>query len=107
MKGQFPTRDRSREDGPVLSSVTPLLGCSWALRSRIERLPKQFWYVRLGTNLESRQVQELLPGIAIVLHGGIIDVKADVAYSVDNPHGMRIGNEWQTEQFALWRGSRF
>jgi hypothetical protein len=76
------------------------------LRSRIERLPEQFWYFRLGTDFESRHVQELLPGIAI-LHGGIIDVKEGVAYSVDNPHGMRIGSEWQPEQFALWRGSRF
>jgi hypothetical protein len=97
---------RSREDGPVLSLVAPLRCCASALRSRIERLPEQFWYVRLGTDLEIRHVQELLPGIAILLHGGIIDVK-EVAYSVKNPHGMHIGSECQPEQFALWRGSRF
>jgi hypothetical protein len=77
------------------------------LRSRIERLPEQFRYVRLKTDLESRHIQELLPGIAILLDGGIVDIKEGVAYSVGNPHGMRIGSEWQPEQFALWRGSRF
>jgi len=100
MKGQLPARNRSREDDPVLSLVAPLLCCAWALRSRIERLPEQFWYVRLRTDLDSRHVQELLPGIAILLDGGIIDIKEGVAYSVGNPHGMRIGSEWQPEQFA-------
>lgn len=87
--------------------VAPLFFCVWASRSRIERLPGQFWYVRLGTDLESRHVQELLPGVAILLHDGMIDVKEGVAYAVDNPHGMRIGSERQPEQFALWRASRF
>ena len=105
MKGQLPARDRSQEDGPVLSLVAPLRSCAWALRSRIERLPEQLWYVRLGTDLESRHVQELLPGIAILLHGCIIDVKEGVA-SANNPHGTHTGSEWQPEQFAPWRGSR-
>src|ERR1700681_3722695 len=101
MKGQLPACDRNREDGPVLSLVAPLLCRAWALRSRIERLPEQFGYVDCGTDLESRQLQELLPGITIVLHRGIIDVKEGVGYPVDDPHGMGIGSEWYPEQFAL------
>ena len=58
--------------------------------------------VRVRTDVENRHGQELLPGIAILLHCDIIDVKEDAGFPVDNPNGMRTGSEWQPEHFALW-----
>jgi len=70
-------------------------------------LSEQFWYVCGRAEVENRHVQELLPGITILLHCSIIDVKKDVGIPVENPHGMRTGSEWQPQQFGHWRGPRF
>src|SRR5712691_3327013 len=107
MKCQLPACDYNREDSSVLVSVAPLLCCTLALRSRSARLSEQFWYVCGRAEVENRHVQELLPGITILLHCSIIDVKKDVGIPVENPHGMRTGSEWQPQQFGHWRGPRF
>src|ERR1700719_2048796 len=107
MKCQLPACDYNREDSSVLVSVAPLLCCTFALRSRSACLSEQFWYVCGRTEVENRHVQELSPGVAILLHCSIIDVKEDVAIPVENPHGMRTTSEWQPPQFGHWRGSRF
>jgi len=40
-----------------------------------------------------------LPGIAILLHCNIVDLKEDVGLPVENPHRMRTLSERQPQQF--------
>jgi len=67
--GSHQTKERDR-----------LPGCDHELGVDLSWPPRRTRPCQDGTDLESRQVQELLPGIATLLHGGIIDVKEGVAH---------------------------
>lgn len=87
-------RDLDREEPPVLRAMAPLAGTLHADARERDRLAQR--RDLLGrADVGDRHREELVAGVAVVLHGGGVDLEEAQRLAVVDPGGLRVVREQQ------------
>ena len=99
-----PAGDPDQRHRAVLPSMTPDHGMSLCARfDDLESLLEQRYVLR-GPEVVQGQLEELIPAVAVLLHGGAVDVEQAEGLEIEDPHGQRAVLEVESLAGFLLRG---